>query len=128
MVSIFHLKNCGGAILSGAVLSSKKVGSCIQPSEQKALHPYPQTATSSNQEEILMANESLKGLLDLTTQLPKGLLDVDMDQAIKDLTVDTDSVIDELSFQNSTRAREVSEAYKKTDPKSTGLMSIIPEN
>ena len=75
-----------------------------------------------------MANQTPKGLLDSITQLPKGLLDVDMDQAIKDLTVDTDSVIDELSFQNSTRAREVSEAYKKTDPKSTGLMSLIPEN
>ena len=72
------------------------------------------------------ANQTPKGLLDLTTQLPKGLLDVDMDQAIKDLTVDMDSVIDELSFRNSTW--EVSEAYKKTDPKDSGLMSIIPEN
>ena len=51
-----------------------------------------------------------------------------MDQAFKDLTMDTDSVIDELSFQNSTRAREVSDAYKKTDPKESGLMSIIPES
>ena len=75
-----------------------------------------------------MANESPKGLLDSLTQLPKGLLDVDMDQAIKDLTVDTDSVVDELSFRNSTRAREVSDAYKKTDPKESGLMSIIPES
>ena len=64
-----------------------------------------------------MANESLK-----------GLLDVDMDQALKDLTVDTDSVIDDLSFRNNTHAREVSEAYKKTDLKGSGLMSIIPEN
>ena len=75
-----------------------------------------------------MANQTPKGLLDLITQLPKGLLDVDMYQAIKDLTVDTASVIDDLSFRNSTHAREVSEAYKKTDPKSTGLMAIIPEN
>ena len=75
-----------------------------------------------------MANQTPKGLLGLTTQLPKGLLDVDMDQAIKDLTVDMDSVIDDLSFRNSTRAREVSDAYKKTDPKDSGLMSIIPGN
>ena len=75
-----------------------------------------------------MANESPKGLLNLTTQLPKGLLDVDMDQVIKDLTVDMDSVVDYLSFRNSTRAREVSEAYKKTNPKDSGLMSIIPKN
>jgi D-alanyl-D-alanine dipeptidase len=56
------------------------------------------------------------------------LLDVDVDQAIKDLTVDMDSVIDDLSFRSSTHAGEVSEAYKKTDPKGSGLMSIIPEN
>ena len=73
-----------------------------------------------------MANQTPKGLLDSITQLPKGLLDVDMDQAIKDLTVDMDSVIDDLSFRNSTHAREVSEAYKKTDLKGSGLMSIIP--
>ena len=30
-----------------------------------------------------MANQTPKGLLDLTTQPPKGLLNVDMDQAIK---------------------------------------------
>jgi len=64
-----------------------------------------------------MANES-----------PKGLLDVDMDQVIKDLTVDMDSVIDDLSFRNNTHAREVSEAYKKADPKGSGLMSLIPKN
>jgi hypothetical protein len=75
-----------------------------------------------------MANETPKGLLDSLTQLPKGLLDVDVDQAIKDLTVDMDSVIDDLSFRSSTHAGEVSEAYKKTDPKGSGLMSIIPEN
>jgi hypothetical protein len=73
-----------------------------------------------------MANQTPKGLLDLTTQLPKGLLDVDMDQAIKDLKVDTDRVVDNLSFRNSTHAREVSEAYKRTDLKGSGLMSIIP--
>lgn len=75
-----------------------------------------------------MANQTPKGLLDLTTQLPKGLLDVDMDQAIKDLTVDMDSVIDDLSFRNNTHAREVSEAYKKAEPKGSGLMSLIPKN
>jgi hypothetical protein len=73
-----------------------------------------------------MANQTPKGLLDSITQLPKGLLDVDMDQAIKDLTVDTDRVVDNLSFRNSTHAREVSEAYKRTDLKGSGLMSIIP--
>jgi len=72
-----------------------------------------------------VANQAPKGLLGLTTQLPKGLLDVDMDQAIKDLAVDVDSVIDDLSFRNSTHAREVSEAYKKTEVSGTGLLNSI---
>lgn len=80
-----------------------------------------------------MANESPKGLLDLNTQLPIGLLDpvwdkglaVDMDKAFKDLTVDMDSVIDDLSFRSSTRAGEVSDAYKKTEVSGTGLLNSI---
>ena len=89
-----------------------------------------------------MANQTPKGLLDLTTQLPKGLLDVgwekpvetepftlidvDMGETIKGLAVDMDQVIDDLSFRSSTH--EVSEPYKKADPNSAGLMSILSKN
>lgn len=74
----------------------------------KAFTRSPLTATSSNNEEIQMANQTPKGLLDSITQLPKGLLDVDMDQAIKDLTVDMDSVIDDLSSRSSTHVYSMS--------------------
>jgi hypothetical protein len=65
-----------------------------------------------------MANQTPKGLLDVGWETPVEtepftLIDVDMGETIKGLAVDMDQVIDELSFRNSTRAREVSEAYKK---------------